>query len=405
MAYGTDEDVHGRVEDWATDWDWLDDRWGEEAPTIYRELRESGCPIAFTERYGRAWMPVTHDDVAHIAADTTHFSSFRVAVGQPGAPIRPAPPITSDPPEHQGHRRLLLPAFSPRKIAALEAPTRDYCRSLIARLDGLDRADAAEQYSQDIPVHVIAEMIGVPEEDADVFRDWIHLNFQVAPKDNEVRLRVRHEMQDYFGQLVEQRLDDPCDDLATLVSTAEIDGQPVDREHQTGYLALLILAGIDTTWSGIGSGLWHFAQHPDERRRLAATPHDDPLWLMAVEEVLRYYSPVTMARQVIADTEVGGCPMHAGDQVLLTFPAANRDPAVFERADDFVVDRAANRHSAFGLGIHRCVGSNLARMEMLVAFQEWIAAFPDYELDPSGHTTWANGQIRGPRSIPVLLRA
>ena len=248
-------------------------------------------------------------------------------------------------------------------------------------------------------------MIGVPEEDAEVFRDWIHLNFQVAPKDNEVRLRVRHEMQDYFGQLVEQRLDDPCDDLATLVSTAEIDGQPVDREHQTGYLALLILAGIDTTWSGIGSGLWHFAQHPDERRRLAATPHDGPLWLMAVEEVLRYYSPVTMARQVIADTEVGGCPMHAGDQVLLTFPAANRDPAVFERADDFVVDRAANRHSAFGLGIHRCVGSNLARMEMLVAFQEWIAAFPDYELDPSGHTTWANGQIRGPRSIPVLLRA
>ncbi|MEL6985207.1 MAG: cytochrome P450, partial [Actinomycetota bacterium] len=153
----------------------------------------------------------------------------------------------------------------------------------------------------------------------------------------------------------------------------------------------------------IGSGLWHFAQHPAQRAALAAAENDDLLWNTATEEVLRYYAPVTMARKIVADTEVAGCPVHAGDQMLLTFPAANHDPEAFENPEEFQIDRAKNRHVAFGLGIHRCLGSNLARLEVLVAIQEWIRAFPDYELDPDGETTWANGQIRGPRNIPVLL--
>ncbi len=165
----------------------------------------------------------------------------------------------------------------------------------------------------------------------------------------------------------------------------------------------MILAGIDTTWSAIGSGLWHFAQHPDQRQRLVAVADGDPLWQMATEEVLRYYAPVTMGRQVIADTEVAGCPVHAGDQTLVTFPAANHDPEAFEDAHEFRIDRAINRHVAFGLGIHRCLGSNLARLELTVALQEWLRAFPDFELDPDRETTWANGQVRGPRNIPVQL--
>jgi hypothetical protein len=124
---------------------------------------------------------------------------------------------------------------------------------------------------------------------------------------------------------------------------------------------------------------------------------------MASEEVLRFYSPVTMARQVVADTDVGGCPVRTGEQVLLTFPAANRDPAVFDRAGEFVIDREINRHAAFGLGVHRCVGSNLARLELVVALQEWLSAFPSYEVDTTRETTWVAGQVRGPRSVPVLL--
>lgn len=406
MAYDTHASTDGPepVTDWANDWDWLDDQWGERAPEIWADLRAQGCTVAFTERYGRAFMPLTHDAVSAIAHDPEHFSSFRVSVSLPDSPVRKAPPITTDPPEHAAQRRLLLAAFSPRQIEAKEKPTREYCRSLIAALDGHDIADAAVNYSQHIPVHVIAEMIGVPETDADLFRDWVFRNFQLAPRDNDVKRALQTEMFDYFNALLDARAADPRDDLATVIVNADIEGEPVPRELQCGYLMLLILAGVDTTWSSIGSGLWHFATHPEDRDRLVGLPHDDPLWVMAMEEVLRFYSPVTMARQVVADTEVSGCPVRHGEQVLLTFPAANRDPAVFERADEFVIDRRVNRHAAFGLGVHRCLGSNLARMELLVALQEWIDAFPGYTLDSRAPVTWANGQVRGPRSVPVKLR-
>lgn len=403
MAYGADERLDTPpVTDWVNDWDWLDDGWGENAIDIWNSVREQ-CPIGSTERYGRAFMPVTMEAVRHIANDTENFSSIWVNVSRPDAPRSAAPPITSDPPDHHGHRRLILPAFNPKAVASIEGELRDFCRKLIADLDGMDAADAAVNYTQHIPVHGICILTGLPEEDADLFRDWIYKNFQLAPKDNRVRIEVMTEMTHYIDALLKDRLANPRDDLLTMIANAEIDGAEVPWDIKIGYIRLQIVAGIDTTWSAIGSGLWHFAQHNDEVKRLVAVPDDDMLWQTANEEVLRYYAPVTMARKVIKDTEVSGCPMHAGDQTLVTFPAANHDPAAFEDAHVFKLDRENNRHVAFGLGIHRCAGSNLARLEMIVAFQEWLRAFPNYSLDPTKKTTWANGQVRGPRQIPVLL--
>jgi cytochrome P450 len=402
MTYGAERVELPPVEDWLHDWDWLDDQWGENAIDIWNSVREQ-CPMATTERYGRAFMPVTMEAVSAVAHDTDHFSSIWVNVSRPDAPRSPAPPITSDPPDHHGHRRLLLPSFNPKKVAQMEEQLRTYCRNLIAALDGADTADAAEQYSQHIPVHGICHLTGLPEADADLFRDWIYRNFQLAPRDNAVRIQVIREMSAYIDEILNDRLAHPGDDMLTMIANAEIDGNEVPWDLKLGYIRLLIVAGIDTTWSAIGSGLWHFAQHPDQVARLVAAPDDDLLWQTAMEEVLRYYAPVTMARKVVADTEVAGCPVHAGDQMLLTFPAANHDPAAFEAPGEFRIDRAHNRHVAFGLGIHRCVGSNLARLELIVALQEWLRAFPHYALDTTKRTTWANGQVRGPRTIPVLL--
>ena len=402
MAYEADAMDLPPVTDWVNDWDWLDDQWGANAIDIWNDVREQ-CPMAQTERYGRAFMPVTMEAVAEVANDTEHFSSIRVAVGRPDAPHNPAPPITSDPPDHHGHRRLLLPAFNPKRVALMENELREYCRGLIAKLGGLDVADAAEQYSQHIPVHGICVLTGLPENDADMFRDWIYRNFQLAPRDNSIRRQVNAEMTEYIDDMLRKRQNDPQDDMMTDIANAEIDGEEVAWDLKVGYVRLMIIAGIDTTWSAIGSGLWHFAQHHDQVERLVAVDNDDPLWDTANEEVLRYYAPVTMGRKVLADTEVAGCPVHAGDQMLLTFPAANHDPEAFENADQFQIDRAKNRHVAFGLGIHRCAGSNLARLEMIVAFQEWLRAFPNYTLDPDQETKWANGQVRGPRFLPVML--
>jgi len=402
MAYETGASELPPVTDWVHDWDWLDDQWGPNAIDIWNDVRQQ-CPVATTERYGRAFMPVTMEGVTQVAHDTQNYSSIFVSVARPDAPRRPAPPITSDPPDHHAHRRLLLPSFSPKVIAPMEDDLRQFCRGLIAELDGASSADAAEQYSQHIPVHGICRLLGVPESDADMFRDWIFRNFQIGPRDNAVKLQVQMEMEAYHEMMLNQRMAEPKDDLLTLIAHAEIDGEPVDMDLKKGYVGLMILAGIDTTWSAIGSGLWHFAQHADDRAALVNVENDDMLWQTATEEVLRYYAPVTMGRKVIADTEVTGCPVHAGDQMLLTFPAANHDPAAFENAHEFRIDREKNRHVAFGLGIHRCIGSNLARLELTIALQEWLRAFPDYELDTTRETTWANGQIRGPRNIPVLL--
>lgn len=401
MAYGAERVDSEPVRSWLTDWDWLDDGWGENAIDIWNDVREQ-CPVATTERYGRAFMPVTMEAVRQIANDTENFSSIWVNVARPDAPRSPAPPITSDPPDHHGHRRLILPTFNPKAVAAIEEELRHFCRRLIADIGDSPTADAAVQYSQHIPVHGICILTGLPEEDADLFRDWIYKNFQLAPKDNNVRIQVMTEMGAYISEILKERLANPKDDLLTVIANAEIDGKEVDWNIKVGYVRLQIVAGIDTTWSAIGSGLWHFAQHNDQVQRLLAVPNDHELWQTANEEVLRYYAPVTMARKVVKDVEVSGCPMHAGDQTLVTFPAANHDPAEFENPGEFVLDRQNNRHVAFGLGIHRCAGSNLARLEMIVAFQEWLRAFPDYRLDPDRKTTWANGQVRGPRVLPVL---
>jgi cytochrome P450 len=178
-----------------------------------------------------------------------------------------------------------------------------------------------------------------------------------------------------------------------------VEDEPVEDAIVLGMAMLTLIAGIDTTWSAIGSSLWHLATHDDDLARLVAEP---ALMSTAVEELLRAYAPVTMARVVTKDTDVAGCPMREGDKVLMSFPAANRDPSVFDRADEVVLDRAANRHVAFGSGIHRCAGSNLARMELRVALEAWIDRIPSFRLEAGRPVTWAGGQVRGPRALPVV---
>ena len=208
-------------------------------------------------------------------------------------------------------------------------------------------------------------------------------------------------MQEYFQGHIEARKKRPTDDLITVMMNARTkDGQPLSDQHVMGSVQLLLIAGIDTTWSGIGSSMWHLARTPADRKRLVADPALIPT---AIEEFLRAYSPVTMAREVVKETTVSGCPVKTGNMVLLSFPAANRDPAMFPNADKVIIDRKENRHAAFGLGIHRCIGSNLARMEMMVAIEEWLKRIPDFRLDPAGEITWSEGTVRGPRQLPMLF--
>ncbi|MGZ4714709.1 MAG: cytochrome P450 [Acidimicrobiia bacterium] len=396
------------VRDWATDFDHTDPTWVKNPYPIWDELRET-CPVAHSDRYGGTWLPVRHDDIAAVAYDTQHFTSRSVIVSElrPGpedlpAPIGIAPPITSDPPFHQEARRLLLPAFAPKPIAALEPFTRELCRELLDATAGRTEFDAAVDFAQHIPVRVIVKMLGFPQEDADIFRRFIHQIIEDVDMPAEERrgLQEQGELDAYITARIEEHLAEPRDDLTTFLLEAEIGGQKLDPNHVFGTMVLLMIAGIDTTWSAIGASLWHLASHPEDRKRLVAEPELLPT---AIEEFLRAYAPVTMARLVAEDFEFEGCPMREGDWLLLPFPAANRDPAAFPHADEVIIDRAENRHAAFGLGIHRCLGSNLARMELTVAVDEFLRRYPDFELVDPDAVTWSAGQVRGPRSIPIRV--
>ena len=394
---------HPPVEDWATDFDHTDEGWVADPYPIWDELRQK-CPIAHSDRYGGVWLPTRHEDVAAIAHDTEHFTSRSVVITNYRPPdIAPrgiAPPISSDPPFHQGARRVLLPPFGPQAIAKLEPATRDYCESLIAEMQGRDLVDAAEEYAQHIPVRVIARMLGFPEEDADRFRGFVDHVLNEVTLPFEQRFDGMQLLFEYLREQLEDHIANPRDDLTTYLLNAEMDGQPLDIGHVGGTIALLLIAGIDTTWSAIGASIWHLAGHPEDRERLVAEPELLPT---AMEEFLRAYAPVTMARLVKDDTEWRGCPMKRDEWILLSFPAANRDPEVFEDADKVIIDREDNRHAAFGLGIHRCAGSHLARMELRVALEVWLKAFPVFSLADPDAVTWAPGQVRGPRKLPIRI--
>jgi hypothetical protein len=393
------------VQGWDTDFDVLDAGYIADPFSIWDKLRTT-CPVAHTDRRGSTWLPTRYEDVVALAHDVEHFSSLEVGVipfdgDEPEDPVLlyGLPPISADPPLHTWTRRLLLPWFSHNRVEGYEELTRRLCVDLIDGFLADGHADAAADYAQQIPARVIAQILGVPTELADTFTGWVRDVLEFAD-DAERRARGVEGLLLFFIEQVEKRRTEPGDDLLSELLHTEVDGKPLEESVVLGMGALVLIAGVDTTWSAIGSSLWHLATHPEDRARLVAEPSLMPL---AVEELLRAYSPVTMARMVAADIEFEGCPMKTGEKVLMNFPAANRDPEAFDDADRVVLDRALNRHVAFGSGIHRCAGSNLARMELRIALEEWLARIPEFHLADGGEVTWAGGQVRGPRILPVVF--
>ena len=395
------------VTDWATDYDIFAPEYVNDPFPVWDELRDR-CPIAHTDRWGGSWMPTTYEDVTAIARDIVNFPSGNgISVMPPppdqaGSPLLEygLPPISSDPPLHTWTRRLVLPTMSPARVAEYEVFTRDLCRTLVDDFVARGGGDLGTQYAQQIPVRVIAHILGVPESLSSTFTEWVRDVLEFA-HDQERRMRGITGILQYLQGAIDERIAHPTDDFITELLNSEHEGEKLDRRLVLGMCVLLMIAGIDTTWSSIGSSMWHLATHADDRRRLVAA--DTDLWSTAIEELLRAYAPVTMARRLSHDVEYKGCPMHAGDRVLMNFPAANRDPEQFPDPDKVILDRQNNRHVAFGAGIHRCAGSNLARMELRVAIEEFITRIPNFELTDPSLVTWAGGQVRGPREVPVRV--
>jgi cytochrome P450 len=398
------EIITGPVADWATDFSHLEPEWAADPYPIQDDLRQR-CPIARTERFGGGWLPTRYEDVAAIAYDTDRFSSRAIIMSnfrppREIAPIGGAPPISSDPPFHHDARKLLLPAFTKTAVGKQQAATRAFCHSLIDAFGDQDVVDAARDYAQHIPMRVIADMLGFPPEDGPQFRQFVENTLEGINLPPEERMARMSALIDYLLAQVHDHLDNPREDLTTYLINAELYGRKLEPSHVVGTMTLLLIAGIDTTWSAIGASLWHLAKTPEDLGRLVA---ERALLPTALEEFLRAYAPVTMARLVREDMQWRGADMKADDWILLSFPAANRDAAQFHRAGEVVIDREINRHAAFGLGIHRCVGSHLARMELRVALEVWLERIPKFSLADPAAVEWSTGQIRGPRALPLRV--
>jgi cytochrome P450 len=398
------------VTDWATDYDIFDPAYCNDPAPIWADLRER-CPIAHTGRWGGSYLPTRYDDVAEMARLVPELSNQEFIVVPPVPLIDPetgevlrerphAPPISSDPPFHGEARRLILQAFSPQAVAKHESYTRDLAHRLIDAFAAEGRCDGAVEFAQQIPPKVIAHLMGLDESRGEDFIRWVRGVLEFGLTNPELRAATGLEMFRFWGEEIAKRRAQPTDDFISWMLEQDLEGQPVDDNHVMSTCNLLLVAGIDTTWSSIGSALWHLATHPADRLRLVDEPELIPT---AVEEFLRVYSPVTMARLATEDVTVNGVTIPAGSRVLMNFPGANRDPEQFPDPDTVVIDRAHNRHAAFGIGIHRCAGSNLARMEMQVALSTFLERIPEFHLAETGAVTWCGGQVRGPRTLPLTF--
>ena len=367
----------------------------------FAAMRE-GCPVAHSDKWGGSWMFSGYDDIRDLARDAERFTSRAIEVAGPlnAAGGLYLPPLTSDPPGHRAQRDVLMPYFMPARVAEMEPMIRGEARRLAAELARRGGGDVIEDFAQPLTLAVLTSILGV--SDASQITDWMIRMIRVGPMDQQVRAAAVREIIAYIEGLLTERdqAGNTGTDLLSYLNRARIDGEPLSRKHRIGSGFLILIAGADTTWSAIGSSLWHLATRPDDRQRLLDEPE---LLDSAIEEFLRFYAPVTVGRLATEDIEAHGRCVPAGDRVVLPFAAANRDPEVFEDPDKLRVDRRRNRHLTFGSGAHRCLGSNLARLELRVTLQEWLKVMPHFQLADGEHIQWSGGQTRGPERVRFVV--
>jgi cytochrome P450 len=372
------------------------------------------CPVAHSDRFGGSWLVTRFADIKAMTRDPELYSSRVSDVGGPmpgpGQKGLFLPPITSDPPEHAGHRGVLLPFLVPARVAELEPFIREKAAALARVLAEQGGGDAATGFAQQLAISVLTRLLDVPAETAPRFIEWTVRLLRTGPLDQAARAAVVSEMIGYFDELLRERAAAAragavqsgmgAGDLITYLTRPREDGQPLNRKQQIGSALVIMIAGADTTWSALSASLLHLGTHPADRRRLREEPK---LMSTAIEELLRAYAPVMLARVSTQDTDVHGRHIPAGERMLFPLAAANRDPEVFEDPDQVKLDRRRNAHLAFGSGAHRCLGSPLARLEMRVALEEWLAVIPEFEVTDPGSIEWTGGTVRGPETVPFRV--
>jgi cytochrome P450 len=323
-----------------------------------------------------------------------HHELFSSAVEMPLGNVRPLIPLNVDPPMHGKYRKILDPLFAPKRMDALEADVAARTNEFIDRFVERGECNFTNEFAELLPSAVFLGLMGLPFEELDTFlglRDGILHPERFDPNaatDIMARFAIMNEtgqrIYAYFNEQLDQREATPTDDILTHFITAEVDGDKMTREDILDLCYLFLIAGLDTVSDSLTCIFAFLATHPDQRHQIVDDPSVIP---NAVEELLRWETPVPYGVPRVATRDVelpNGTTIKEGTAVLVSYGAANVDPAEFPDGFEVRFDREANRHIAFGGGVHRCLGSHLARREMRVALAEWHRRIPDYRLK-AGH--------------------
>jgi cytochrome P450 family 142 subfamily A polypeptide 1 len=384
------------------DIDLLDGTWWSREPHDLFTWMRANAPV-YHDEANDVWGITRYDDVLAIEKDPVTFSSCR----SPRPHGDPLPMMISmDNPLHQRRRSLVNRGFTPRRVAAKEDTIRAICRQIVDRVCERGECDFVWDVAAPLPLLLIADMLGFPPEAYDDLLRWSDdliraTNQNPTPEIQTAGMEAAIAFREYqLGVIADRRSKPPQSDLISVLCHAEVDGERLDDDSLVNETLLILIGGDETTRHVITCGMLALLEHPDQQAILASDP--DALE-SGVEELLRWVTPIkNMSRTVSQDVKVGGEELRTGDQLMLIYPSANRDEAVFDHASALDVRRTPNPHLAFGFGPHFCLGASLARLELKVMFSELLTRLPDIELatdDPLPYR--ASNFIVGPEAMPV----
>jgi cytochrome P450 len=361
---------------------------------IYQQMREQ-CPVAWTEAHGGFWVATRYEDIERVGRDSETFGSSKgIMIPDPQDALPPdlqqqmwesrkgiGAPVTYDPPAHTPIRRALDPLFAPHVVRARKNYIRSVADGWIDTFIESGSCDAVADYCAPVPTIVVLNWLGLPEEDWKSWSDAV-LNQFSSPSEAGIDLTaIDHEKLLHTIQLRRQQ---PVDDVISALCQLQIDGAPLRDFDLLMVLVQLVFAGLDTTTNTVASTLVELHRRPALRDQLASTPDGDRLWNSAIEEFLRFVCPIQgFKRTARVATKVGEQAVAPDERVFIVWASANFDDSVFADPDEIDIRRTPNPHMTFGRGIHRCLGSHLARLEVEVMLQQLLRRLPDYTVDES----------------------
>lgn len=344
-----------------------------------------------------AWLLTRADDIRSVLQNPEVFSSKGIAgfsqlVGESWDLI----PLELDPPVHSKFRTIMNSIFAPAKVAAMESGVRARAIALIDAVAGRGECEFVEAFGRPFPVTIFMQLMGLPDGDMEKLNHWEHQLLHSGTI--EERIAGGRGFLTYLRELIALRRREPTDDLTTFAVQAQVDGRPLTDDEIMGICYLLVVAGLDTVAASLGLHFRHLAQNPADQQRL----RDDPSLIpSAVEEFLRRYAIVTTSRFVTQDTEVAGVAMKKGDRVTCSTALASLDPEEFDAPLAVDIERTPNRHVAFSYGPHRCIGSHLARRELIIAIEEWLKRTPPFRIKGGGTVPVMPGGLLGVKELQL----